>query len=475
MRISVLLTSVVFAVVAWPASAQDRPQRSVEIETMNVFVCPQHPEVRATWRGRCPLCGSELRERERPPARPEKPMGMPDMKSPTGPRERLGESAEHSKKSVFSCPRHPQMQATWPAPCPICGSRLRERPRRPAAPPQPMGMRDRMAPGASQERPGSSAERAGLHVFACPRHPLLEATWPALCPICGSRLQKKGQPPSAGRKSVSMEDRMKAGLARMSPAMRMRHEMMMNAAIHVYDPEALLGARAMLGLTDQQVRSLRVIAMTARRGAEALLTSAQRRKLAPLATMKGFPSSMAEMRRKMMRDMSDPPEAGTTHPYADPIGRENADFDEDEGFGEGAGLGGDFGGDEGFGNDEGFGYGFGDEGFGGEEGFGRGFGEDEGLEGEEGFGGEEGLGQRFGRDEGFGRGFGEDEGRRGDEGLGREFGENEGFGPGDRATEGFRGDTGFRGDEAFRDGEGSREGAGRAGGSRGDVGDRENH
>jgi FtsP/CotA-like multicopper oxidase with cupredoxin domain len=58
--------------------------------------CPMHPEVAASFAGRCPKCGMEL-----VPSAPEQPVPMP-----------------------FVCPMHDEIVATWAATCPLCGMTL---------------------------------------------------------------------------------------------------------------------------------------------------------------------------------------------------------------------------------------------------------------------------------------------------------------------------------------------------------------
>jgi FtsP/CotA-like multicopper oxidase with cupredoxin domain len=69
---------------------------SAEGET-GVFACPMHPEIVASWEGKCPKCGMKLM-----PAGPEVP-------PPT----------------EYACPMHPEITATWAGECPKCGMTLR--------------------------------------------------------------------------------------------------------------------------------------------------------------------------------------------------------------------------------------------------------------------------------------------------------------------------------------------------------------
>jgi FtsP/CotA-like multicopper oxidase with cupredoxin domain len=62
-----------------------------------VYACPMHPEIVASWAGKCPQCGMKL---------------MPAQ-------------AETEAPTAFACPMHPEIVATWAATCPKCGMTLR--------------------------------------------------------------------------------------------------------------------------------------------------------------------------------------------------------------------------------------------------------------------------------------------------------------------------------------------------------------
>ena len=62
-----------------------------------VYACPMHPEIVASWAGKCPKCGMKL---------------MPG-------------AAETEAPSAFVCPMHTEITATWAATCPKCGMTLR--------------------------------------------------------------------------------------------------------------------------------------------------------------------------------------------------------------------------------------------------------------------------------------------------------------------------------------------------------------
>jgi FtsP/CotA-like multicopper oxidase with cupredoxin domain len=91
------------------------------------YVCPMHPEITASEPGTCPICGMKL---------------VPVAPEPTS----------------YVCPMHPDVTAFEPGTCPKCGMKLV-----PAASAQPQS-------------------------YACPMHPEVTASEPGICPICGMKL-----------------------------------------------------------------------------------------------------------------------------------------------------------------------------------------------------------------------------------------------------------------------------------------------
>ena len=69
--------------------------------------------------------------------------------------------------SSYVCPMHPEVTATEPATCPICGMKL----------------------------------VAGGRAYACPMHPEVTAAEPATCPICGMKLVPPMPPPRPRRRA----------------------------------------------------------------------------------------------------------------------------------------------------------------------------------------------------------------------------------------------------------------------------------
>jgi FtsP/CotA-like multicopper oxidase with cupredoxin domain len=66
------------------------------VET-GIYACPMHPEIVASWAGKCPKCGMKL------------------MPAPT----------ETEAPTAFACPMHAEITAAWAASCPKCGMTLR--------------------------------------------------------------------------------------------------------------------------------------------------------------------------------------------------------------------------------------------------------------------------------------------------------------------------------------------------------------
>ena len=69
-----------------------------ELEQGAVYACPMHPEIIASWAGKCPKCGMKL----------------------------LLAGTEVEPPTEYACPMHPDVTATWAATCPKCGMTLRQ-------------------------------------------------------------------------------------------------------------------------------------------------------------------------------------------------------------------------------------------------------------------------------------------------------------------------------------------------------------
>lgn len=116
-------------------------------------------------------------------------------------------------------------------------------------------------------------------------------------------LEKKQAPKAAPDKKEksgkeAMKEMMRKMMKRMSPALKLRHAVLMKGRLGRHDPQALLALKDKLGLSDGQVEKLQVIAGTARAGAREVLTDAQAKKLRKL---KGTPASMMGLHKRMMK------------------------------------------------------------------------------------------------------------------------------------------------------------------------------
>lgn len=107
-----------------------RPDKVPAGWTGPIYTCPMHPEVRATAPGACPICGMTLQ--------PEAPKGHGSAghahhpRSPSRPDAATPPAGQHDKVPsgwtgpVYTCPMHPEVRATAPGACPICGMSLQQ-------------------------------------------------------------------------------------------------------------------------------------------------------------------------------------------------------------------------------------------------------------------------------------------------------------------------------------------------------------
>lgn len=56
MRTLVTIVSLIAASATCTALAQDRSAQPTDVRQTSVYICPSHPEIQATWPARCPMC-----------------------------------------------------------------------------------------------------------------------------------------------------------------------------------------------------------------------------------------------------------------------------------------------------------------------------------------------------------------------------------------------------------------------------------
>lgn len=144
--------------------------------------------------------------------------------------------------------------------------------------------------GQSSNQADSPRTSEAASIYHCPNHHEITATWAAKCPRCGENLVKRGE---QTRQSASVNAR----------AAWLRRNMMLHASIDVYDPEAILSARMVLGLKQEQIEKLREISRDARQSAIKILTDEQRKELNPASNLPNHPRTMAQMHRRMLQEM----------------------------------------------------------------------------------------------------------------------------------------------------------------------------
>jgi FtsP/CotA-like multicopper oxidase with cupredoxin domain len=97
-----------------------------------VYACPMHPEVVASWAGKCPKCAMKL----------------------------MSAQSESDAVTAYACPMHAEITATWAATCPKCGMTLR------ATGIAEAGVEDDAgaSPDADEEHHGHREQHGGGHV-----------------------------------------------------------------------------------------------------------------------------------------------------------------------------------------------------------------------------------------------------------------------------------------------------------------------
>ncbi len=154
-----------------------------------IYTCPMHPEVQMTKPGSCPKCGMALVKKTikvaTPKSSPQKPKANQtslskeaEMKQMDMPVKTEIKAAQHT---IYTCPMHPEINATKPGSCPKCGMNLVK------------GNSKAVADTSYQnhdgmEMPSKTNQAAQPTTYTCPMHPEIHATKPGNCPKCGMKL-----------------------------------------------------------------------------------------------------------------------------------------------------------------------------------------------------------------------------------------------------------------------------------------------
>jgi hypothetical protein len=144
--------------------------------------------------------------------------------------------------------------------------------------------------GQDSNQPAKPSTSTASNQYHCSKHPEITASWSARCPKCGANLVRRQRTNHMGSDRKKGEET--------------RHKIMMNTAIDVFDPEAVLSAKKPLALNKEQIEQLKAISMTARQCAREVLNDKQLKKLNTLKKLPDFPKTMAQMHQRMMQKMS---------------------------------------------------------------------------------------------------------------------------------------------------------------------------
>jgi Cu(I)/Ag(I) efflux system membrane fusion protein/cobalt-zinc-cadmium efflux system membrane fusion protein len=93
----------------------------------------------------------------------------------------------HERPTVFSCPMHPEVIATEPGRCSVCGMDLEERD---ASPAELASLRGEHMHEQAEDHGDGMEEPVAAGPYMCPMHPEVVSDEPGRCPVCGMFLEK---------------------------------------------------------------------------------------------------------------------------------------------------------------------------------------------------------------------------------------------------------------------------------------------